>query len=669
MNKANVFRVNGEDFYTGGPTSWMELLSYADSYITGKTIPASTGVPTDSSNYFRMYVFYNPKFKQVKFHTSIWGDDLAEIAFYSGDSMTAENYDSTNSKVNTSGDNNHHYAVADVPDTAKIVVLTSRNLLNDSTPFQPEAWADTNYNFTKLRSLNLADFNLCYGSRDETTDEPTGEPIPELYTKRVLTSKMVMDSPEIIVNVDYTKGYQFRVGTHLRDGYYYESAWYSSEYHYKLCCDWFRIIIKRVVNDSEVDMHMTGFADIGLTVQVAESEKERMSDSLIKTIVKPDKRVLEEKLSKRFWYGSMFNGYRFLCHMLVDKIGNDDILVPCQSLANIEIAHRLGYKMFELNVHKTATAGVYVCMHGTNGKIGKELVDPGGTDITNVAFSEVTESTFRNTYVYRTTSDKYRTHITFLDEALLLLKKYGMVPYVQFPSGEYGIVDYIRKLIGDNFVLYVGNDYYLKRTVYDGVLNYYGTLDADALAKVCKSLGAPYIHSVTSEQASEYTDAQLTAMIEAAHENGCLICIPSAYITPAKNIHLMELGFDGYGADYEVEDFDNGNLCSLHDNNTFTDFTTSGSVSGGKLSLTNNQTIASALSGTAPFLSKGSLKIKYSGTLVFNMGERFYNVSITSDGRKEVWLSTWFMNQLANFSAKASGAVTVYSCTYEASAC
>ena len=340
--------------------------------------------------------------------------------------------------------------------------------------------------------------------------------------------------------------------------------------------------------------------------------------------------------------------------------------VPPQSLFDIDIAHRLGFKAYELNVHKTATPGKYVCIHGSSGKIGNELVARNGTDISNIAFEDVTYTTFLEDYVYNTSKTQYRTHVTFLDEALAQCKKYGMIPLLSW--ADYDAVDYFNKYTAGRYILLIYNDYYIRRPNFKGAYNLYQSKTAAQLEEVLKKSGAPLYYSITNNELS-LTDAELKELAELCHSYNSFIGFAGVYQTAAQNTHLLDIGFDYMSSGWEVEDFDSGNLVSIRSNGNFSDFSHEGSVSNETLMLASGKEIWKEPAGSAPILAKCSLKIRFSGTLIFNIGSYIYNTSITSDGSKDVVLTSAFFREVPAFHAKASGSVSVYSCVFDASVC
>ena len=363
----------------------------------------------------------------------------------------------------------------------------------------------------------------------------------------------------------------------------------------------------------------------------------------------------------------MFNDYKYVCHIFAEKIGSGNYLIPCQSMAYIDIAHRLGYRMIELNVHKTATPGVYVCLHGNGGTIGDELVARNGDDISGLRFENITAETFMNDYVYNTTDERFRTRITFLDEALIACKRYNMVPMLGW--ADYEMLDVAQKYVGNNFVVITYNDYYLQRRIFKGVYNRYGSVGSVAeIDAMCKKIGFPFIYGFDSAATRELSAAQVREIVDTIHDNGCFTGFAGVYESNPTIWKMENAGVDFDATGYGVEYFDSGNLVNLHSNNTFADFYTQGTVTNSILALQNDQYLSSDVNET-PFLSKAILQIRFSGTIKLTLGDYVYEEPITSDGVSAVEISTFFVNRKPNFTVQAAGNVRVFECNYWASDC
>lgn len=360
---------------------------------------------------------------------------------------------------------------------------------------------------------------------------------------------------------------------------------------------------------------------------------------------------------------SLFKDYKYVYHFNANHLGTAEI--PLNSLHDIDVAARLGFKAYEINARETATPGYYVCMHGNSGKIGTELVARNGTDISDIAINTVTKQTFEEDYIYNTTVPELQTPVTSLENAIKRCRKYGMFPFISW-AGYQSISD-IRKWAGNDFVIIIYDQYYIGRTAFKGAFVLYKTLTDADFAALMASVEKPFIFNFTTAEISNLTDVQKAARIQSCRENNCIIGAAGVYQTAAQNMALLEMGVDYLASGWEVENFTNGNLLSI---NNFSDFTHTGTISGGVLALSDEGYIQSIPSSGADFyLSKAALKIRFSGTLNFDFGDYITNESITSDGSKDVVLTTAFYKDNPAFKATADGAVNVYSCIYDASIC
>ena len=363
---------------------------------------------------------------------------------------------------------------------------------------------------------------------------------------------------------------------------------------------------------------------------------------------------------------NIFKGYKYCYHFNANRLGTAE--VPLNSMLDIDFAHRLGFKAYEINARETATPGVYVCMHGNSGKIGAELVARDGTDISDISINTVTAQTFLEDYVYNTTIPELQTHVTFLDEAIAKCRQYGMFPMISWP-GYQGIRD-IPKWAGNDFAVIIYDQYYLGRTAFKGAFNLYKTLSDADFEELLASTEKPFIFSLTSTEVSSMTKAQKLARIQACHQNNSIIGAAGVYQTASQNMELFKLGIDYLASGWEVEDFTDGNLASVISGSDFSAFTHDGTASAGTLSLADEGELSfTPASGADVYLAKASLKIRFSGTLVFNFGEYIDDESITSDGSEDIILTTAFYKDNPGFSVTADGAVSVFDCVYDVSAC
>ena len=240
-----------------------------------------------------------------------------------------------------------------------------------------------------------------------------------------------------------------------------------------------------------------------------------------------------------------------------------------------------------------------------------------------------------------------------------------MIPFISWPG--YDGIDFIRKYAGNRFVLIIYDQYYLGRTAWKGAINLYKTLTDEVFEGIIKAADKPFVAALTAEEVEDMTDEEKLARIQLCHENNCIIGAAGVYQSEAENQKLFDLGIDYLASGWAVEDFGDGNIVNLNSNGTYEGLTHTGSVTDGVLSLANGGTVS--VTPDSEYIAKGCIKIRFSGTLVFRFGWSIWDVSITSDGTKDVIMSTAFFRQAPGFTATASGAVSIYEICYDASAC
>lgn len=361
----------------------------------------------------------------------------------------------------------------------------------------------------------------------------------------------------------------------------------------------------------------------------------------------------------------LFDGPAY-AHLFIEDIEQGDSpVIPSESLEDVRIAARLGYKYIEANVQKTSD-DVLIPIHGDDGKFGYEVVDTNGdftyaeTDINSVTYEWIQEN-----IRYRSSVAKLKTTIPTLEEFMAECRLNGISVMMTYSAASYALA---KKYFGDNFIAYQGN----RGAGFQGFIMTYSSLStqSDIVAR-CKEVGAPYIHMLnTSAFSTFYNGGTLKELAQAVHETGCLLGIAACYQTPVEVAAFMNAGGDVLASNNQVNFHESGNLTNLEDNNTFDDFVTTGSVAGGILSLTSGQTIASP-DANAIHLGKGALDIVFSGQLIVRGFGHSANTNktFTSSGNNTVRISTYFLNQKPVFSLEAAGATTITSLRYKASKC
>ena len=356
---------------------------------------------------------------------------------------------------------------------------------------------------------------------------------------------------------------------------------------------------------------------------------------------------------------SPFRHKMFHDHLLIDKTSGVDVVIPSESIPYIQMSRRLGYENCELNIHETSD-GKYIVGHGSGGRFGSafEHID-GTTDISQVLFNSVTMEWIKANVRFKSLYPKYRVAPPTLEEALYECRVNHLIPFVTASSA--GIIEIVENIMGkNNYIAYNGS-----RSLTDGIIYKYGSYTAVSdIKNDFDAYGPPFIYGFSNPEV--FTDEQLIDIANYAHQAGCMVGF-SAYVNMAQQQRLIGLGFDFGGTRFAVNDFESGNLCNLSGDIDFSDFTTTGTIdSDYTLRLSTGDTLTPAVTLPTPFLSKGSLHIRYTGTLTFSMGD-YISTSIESDGSKTTWVSTYFMRQSPTFTLTAVDDVVIQSLTYKAS--
>lgn len=361
-------------------------------------------------------------------------------------------------------------------------------------------------------------------------------------------------------------------------------------------------------------------------------------------------------------------------HLFIDKIDSNDQIVPSQSLFDIEISHRLGFKVIELNVNRTKDDEL-ICIHGVNGKFGRQVEHIDGiTDISNVSISSVPLSYINENVRYRSVEKKYRTTIPTLERCCELCKELGMSVFLSLSGTgklDKKAIDICSKWFGNNFIVGTyGDDHaYEIRKYFPGLIsNWSPSVEVDKIEMVCERVGAPYIHCIQrSRYSEEVPDSVFKSIAATIHNHSCYAGFSAAYTEECLSQRLWECGFDIAGSLYNINEFGGGNICQLYSESNPNAFNTTGSLIDHSFFLQTSNTILPnfEFSSPSPFLSGGILKIRYSGTIKIQMGR--INSTISSDGTRDLMFSTYFMSEKPAFRITAMTNTTVERISYQAS--
>lgn len=353
---------------------------------------------------------------------------------------------------------------------------------------------------------------------------------------------------------------------------------------------------------------------------------------------------------------------RYYSHLFSDNGSNqDDIIIPFESVYDVEIAARLGFKVIEGNVLQTED-GEYLVMHGSSGKFGGmyQHID-GVTDISETLVSSVTEEWVKTNVRFKSKYPKYRTAISTLKEWLITVKRYNMIPLVQIvDDAEIVVIESI--FTKDNYIAYGATRQQTSApiTVWRGetsanaIINYVGN----------PNRGIPFFYGLNNTVRNSMSESELKQMCDEVHKEN--IWMLTSYLSnEANNQKALSCGFDFMAATWQIPQFSQGNLCDICSGSDFVGFSHNGTVQNASL-LLNNGTISPSETIPSVFLGACLLSIRFSGTISLTMG-KIVNNSLTSDGSKPLLITSYSIEQIPTFEIVTNGEVTVYEITFKSS--
>lgn len=347
---------------------------------------------------------------------------------------------------------------------------------------------------------------------------------------------------------------------------------------------------------------------------------------------------------------------KFYAHMFIGQVDasfSSTIVIPSESIFDVQIASRLGFKYFEANVRKTSD-GKYVVTHGLNGYLGNDFETLQGASAADVNISETTFADLRNNYRYRSSYEKYKVPITSLEEFCEACLAANMRPVLQYVDEDE--LEIAKGYFGNDMILYNGD-----RTVFGGyIMEFLKLATKELIVDRCQTVGAPYMYCMSNY--AEFTDSELYEIIAAVHSVGCYIGFAGNYTKMDTIIKLLRMGFDFSSSDCNVNDFDGANIMSVYADHTFSGVTHTGTVSNGVLTLADGDTITVS-SGSTTMLQKAMIDIIYDGTLYL------INKNVTSDGKAPVHFGYCTKNGSMALTFTASGTVTVKDFACRISSC
>lgn len=345
-------------------------------------------------------------------------------------------------------------------------------------------------------------------------------------------------------------------------------------------------------------------------------------------------------------------------HLFIDKIYTDsEVTIPCQSVFDVYVAAKLGFDMIEVNVLETSD-GVAVTGHHVGTGNLQTLTNLEGVP-TEVHIPSITFEELRTNYRYKSIYPQYKTPITSLEEFLLECKRYNITPFVQCVSDS--VVELTESIMGKRYVAYDGSRKQTDVTIceYKG-----GTINE--IVDRCKLIGAPYIFAVSATTLDSFTNEEIKELTSRVHAEGCWVGWAGSYHNIEENLKYRNLGLDFCGSGWDVPDFEIGDEAFIYGNSIkgFGDFDGSYTVNEGVANLVDGQSMYNDLEQKS-IIAKGSLHIQFKGELGITFGK--INSKISSDGLKEIVLTSIIENINPKLYLYSSGNVEIYNVSYKVS--
>lgn len=371
------------------------------------------------------------------------------------------------------------------------------------------------------------------------------------------------------------------------------------------------------------------------------------------------KKIKDISPDKNTQFYALFNGEKYFSHIDVDYY--DGLIIPSQSIFDIRRAKRLGFKAIELNARKTSD-GVFYAFHGHQNCFGNAFHSVDNSDISNVNVSTVTSEYIQNNIRYNSKYEKYRTAPTTLEDALIECKINNIVPVVEISDGN---VNLVKSIMGENNYVFGIYDKDRTNELKNCVVSGWLTGTADEMIEKANTSGQPYICAinVADSMYKNYGDEDWKKIIKKIHEAGYFVSC--AYQTPAVGEKLLKAGIDIIASKGEINDFSYGNLFDAESEMNFSEFTSDGNVLNGVLNLTAGQTVKPTGVDDTVFLGGSSLHIIFSGKIHIQMG--IVDNYFESDGSNEIWLSSFYQENVPTFKITAITETNIFELSYKAS--
>ena len=315
-------------------------------------------------------------------------------------------------------------------------------------------------------------------------------------------------------------------------------------------------------------------------------------------------------------------------------------VIPSQSIADIELAARLGFKFIEANIQITAD-GKYICTHGNAGKFGPMFT----SDVKDMLISETTLDYIKENVFYAGDYEKYNTPPPTLEEFCEACRINNIGIFAGIPDEE--SIRICLDYLGENNVIIYNPPNDIRKYFNGYVFQWWNSeTPIETLVGWGEHFGAPYMCGL-GEIALRYhkENNTLRALVSEMHRKQLLIGVTGVYDTEENIRYAMSQGMDfncsghelnPFEANFEIYDIDLG----------IDDFNTYGNWNNGVLNLLPGQTLICG-SQKPIALGKGQLNIQFEGKLKIEFGSLGISDQreVESDGSNLIIISDYFFQR------------------------
>lgn len=512
-----------------------------------------------------------------------------------------------------------------------------------------------------------------------------GKPLQGAYWITPTTTQG--DSAWVCFQIQYSRGYSIHLNIDFETYYLALKLWYidlstfeevritaETDYYIPLCIGAWHIQVRRIdrvpVAAETVVNALTCTFVSGSGLKWEKPAPISYMESLLNEAQEQIDKV-KEKVTHIQVVNPFFNK-PWYAHYSPDgfiKDGSGNNVIASESLADIEMAARLGFSFIEANIQPTSD-GHFIVTHGNGGAFGNEVKSADDSVITTADLQATAINTktlsWIKTYVrYNSTLTKYQTTIPTLEEFCVCCKENNIGIFGG--TSQRTAIDTMIKYLGKDAVI-VYNPPSNIRDYFNGLIfvwnNSSGTTPETLLANA-KYYGAPYMCGIGPTLYAELVSNGLEDFIEDMHKNGFLV--GHGYLTEEDAREAFRMGMDFAAAGHDVNPFKGDKVYDLDGNAS--DFTTTGTIANNVATLSSGQTISCGVSDVLP-LAKCSLSVRFTGSLRISFGSAIdYNRTITSDGTELVVITDYCYKRSPALTITATASTTITGLVYKYAIC